>query len=104
MPIRFLAGESSIAGERLQFALATMYDADEEFRTAINESIPDLPLLRLTGSAEIGARLEEEFLQLMAAAKQQQAPERQQPQKPQPKQQQQQQSGDAGAQKADKPL
>jgi hypothetical protein len=70
-PARFLEGEDSIAGERLQFALATMYDADEEFREAVNAAAPDLAALRLEGSGEVGRRLEEQLLELVGAARQQ---------------------------------
>ena len=62
-----------------------MYDADEEFRAAVNQSMPDLPMLRLAGSDQVGARLEEELLQLVTSARQPQ-----QPQSPTPPQQQQQ--------------
>lgn len=71
-PTRFLAGEASIAGERLQFALSTMYDSDADFRAAVNESMPDLAELRLGGSGEVGERLESQLLDLIGAAQQQQ--------------------------------
>jgi len=69
---RFLSGEDSIAGERLQFALSTMYDADEEFRAAVNDAMPDLAMLRLSGSEEVGRRLEQGLLELVGSARQQQ--------------------------------
>lgn len=61
----FVAGETGLAGERLQFALATLYDADADFRAAANETMPDLAELRLGGSAPVGARLEQQLLGLL---------------------------------------
>lgn len=77
---RFMAGEASIAGERLEFALATMYDADEEFRQASNEAMPDLAELRMQGSEAVGKRLQEQLLAMMGASQQQQSQQQQQEQ------------------------
>ncbi|KAI8463970.1 MAG: ferredoxin-dependent bilin reductase-domain-containing protein [Monoraphidium minutum] len=64
---RFLTGEASIAGERLEFALATVYDADPEFREAANEAMPELATLRLAGPGPVGVRLQEQMLALIGA-------------------------------------
>lgn len=46
-----------------------MYDADEEFRAAVDQSMPDLPMLRLGGSEEVGARLEAGLLEMVNGAR-----------------------------------
>lgn len=49
-----------------------MYDSDADFRAAVNETMPDLPVLRMGGSEEVGVRLEAQLLELIGAAQQQQ--------------------------------
>ena len=42
-----------------------MYDADPEFRAAVNASTPDLLQLRIESPQAVGVRLEEQLLALM---------------------------------------
>jgi hypothetical protein len=63
-----MAGETSIAGERLQFALAALYDTDPEFRAGIDASMPDVAALRRSEPGAVGARLEAELLALLREA------------------------------------
>jgi hypothetical protein len=64
----FLEGESSIAGERLQFALGTLYDADKDFREAANAATPELAELRAEGLEAVGRLLEAQLLDLVGQA------------------------------------
>lgn len=75
-------GDSSIKGPRLEFALAFMYDSDDDFREAMDKLDPELARLHERG--QVGPLL---AARLMALASGQQEQQEEQPQQQQQEQQ-----------------